>query len=112
MALLTAYPHFLMRLSSLPLAGIHPTAMANIRGLVNISGIAQDAAVRLALIGIGSVLLFGYAWGSFKSGKSKFAGDTDLAFGNFVLAAMLISYHLSPPICASRFYPSVCSRRI
>jgi Glycosyltransferase family 87 len=96
-AFLTAYPHFLMRLSSLPLAGIHPTAMANIRGLVNISGIVQDAAVRLALIGIGSVLLFGYAWGSFKSGKSKFAGDTELAFGNFVLAAMLISYHLSPP---------------
>jgi hypothetical protein len=94
---LTIYPRFLMRLSSIPLAGIHPAAMANIRGLVSISGIVQDTAVRLALIGIGSVLLLCYAWGSFKRGKSEFAGDTNLAFGNFVLAAMLVSYHLSPP---------------
>jgi Glycosyltransferase family 87 len=94
---LTIYPRFLMRLSSMPLAGIHPGAMANIRGLVSISGITKDTAVRLALIGVGSVLLFWYAGGSFKRGKSEFAGDTNLAFGNFVLAAILISYHLSPP---------------
>jgi hypothetical protein len=94
---LSIYPRFLMRLSSMPLAGIHPGAMANIRGLVSISGITKDTAVRLALIGVGSVLLFWYAGGSFKRGKSEFAGDTNLAFGNFVLAAILISYHLSPP---------------
>jgi hypothetical protein len=96
-AFLTEYPRFLMTLSSLPLAGIHPAAMANIRGLVSISGIVQDTAARLALIWISSVLLFWYAWRSFKNDKSKFAGTTNLAFGNFVLAAMLVSYHLSPP---------------
>ncbi len=96
-AFLTVYPRFLMTLSSLPLAGIHPTAMANIRGLVSMSGIVQNPAARLALIWTVSVSLLWYAWISFKSGKSTFTDVTNLAFGNFVLAALLVSYHLSPP---------------
>ena len=94
-ASLTAYPHFLMRLSSLPLAGIHPAAMANIRGLVSISGIVKNTA-GLALIWIVSIWLLWYAWMSFKRSKSTFTDVTNLAFGNFVLAALLVSYHLSP----------------
>ena len=94
---LTAYPRFLMTLSSLPLGGIHPAAMANIRGLVSLSGIAQDTGARLALTGIVSVSLCWYAWKSFKDNRSKFADAANLAFGNFVLAALLVSYHLSPP---------------
>jgi hypothetical protein len=95
-AFFTAYPRFLMSLSSLPMADINPAAMANIRGLLSVLGVAQDAAVRLALIGIGSVLLFWHAWRSFRSSGSRFADAANLAFGNFVLAAILVSYHLSP----------------
>ncbi|HKM86483.1 MAG TPA: glycosyltransferase family 87 protein [Terriglobales bacterium] len=95
-AFLTAYPRFLMSLSSLPLANIHPAAMANIRGLVSVSGVVQGTVARLALIWISSVLLLWHAWRSFKSNRSKFADATNLAFGNFVLAAILVSYHLSP----------------
>jgi len=94
-AFLTAYPRFLMTLSSLPLAGIQPTGMANIRGLVSVSGVTPDTIARLALIWIGSVLLVWHAWRSFSGSKSKDTGATNLAFGNFVLAALLVSYHLS-----------------
>ena len=94
---LTAYPRFLMTLSSLPLAGIHPAAMANIRGLVSTTGIVKNTAVGLALIWIVSVSLLWYAWISFKRSKSTFTDVTNPAFGNFVLAALLVSYHLSPP---------------
>ena len=96
-AFLTTYPHFLMRLSSLPLAGIHPAAMANIRGLVSMTGIIHNTAACLAVIWTVSVSLLWFAWISFKSSKSTFTDVTNLAFGNFVLAALLVSYHLSPP---------------
>lgn len=93
---LTIYPRFLMKLSSLPSADINPAAMANIRGLVSLSGIVPGAAARLALIWLGSVLLFCYAWRSFRGSITTFAEALNLAFGNFVLAAILVSYHLSP----------------
>jgi Glycosyltransferase family 87 len=90
---LTAYPRFLKSLSSVPLAGIHPAAMANIRGLVTISGVLGDTAGRFILIWVLSILLVWRAWTSFKpEGRSC----SNLAFGNFVLAAILVSYHLSP----------------
>ncbi len=92
----TAYPRFLAKLSGLPLAGIHPAAMANIRGLVSVSGVVPDTAARLALSWIGSVSLFLYAATKVRNRRSKFTGDTPLLFGNFVLAAILVSYHLSP----------------
>jgi hypothetical protein len=94
-AFLAAYPRFLMTLSSLPLAGIQPTGMANIRGLVSVSGVTPDTVARLALIWIGSVLVVWHAWRSFGGSKSKCTDATNLAFGNFVLAALLVSYHLS-----------------
>jgi hypothetical protein len=92
---LTTYPRFLMELSGRPQASIHPAGMANIRGLVSVSGLVQDAVVRLVLIGIVSLLVFWYSWRSFKGQRSRFADFTNLAFGNFVLAAILVSYHLS-----------------
>ena len=95
-AFLTAYPRFLMRLSSLPLAGIHPAQMANIRGLIAVSGVVRDTTVHLIVTLIASVSLFLYAARSLKRAESKFAGAQDLAIGNFVFAAILVSYHLSP----------------
>jgi len=74
-----------------------PAAMANIRGLVSMSGIVQNTAACLALIWTVSGSLLWYAWIRFKSGKSTFTDVTNLAFGNFVLAALLVSSHLSPP---------------
>ena len=94
-AFLSAYPRFLIALSSHPLASIHPAGMANIRGLISVSGVVQNTVARLALIWIVSVLLFWHAWRSFKDGRSRFADATNLAFGNFVLTAILVSYHLS-----------------
>jgi hypothetical protein len=95
-AFLTTYPRFLMTLSNLPLADIHPAGMANIRGLVAAFGILHNATYRLALTLIVSALLFCYAAGAFRRGKSKVASETNLAFGNSILAAILVSYYLSP----------------
>jgi hypothetical protein len=94
-AFLISYPRFLMTLSSLPLAGIHPTAMANIRGLVSISGIVQGTTARWVLIWSLSVLVVWHAWRSFTGREQRFGDSTSLAFGNFVLVAILVSYHLS-----------------
>jgi hypothetical protein len=93
---LTEYPRFLVKLSSLPIAGIHPAGMANIRGLISVAGIAKSAAARLAIIWFVSIFLFGYAWRSFRGISSELNNAADLAFGNFLLVAILVSYHLSP----------------
>jgi hypothetical protein len=62
---------------------------------VRVWGVTPDTIARLALIWIGSVLLVWHAWRSFGGSKSKCTRATNLAFGNFVLAALLVSYHLS-----------------
>jgi len=91
---LTEYPRFLTKLSSLPLAGIHPAAMANIRGLVSVSGITSDIAVRLSFTLFASLFLFG--WAAWSAKNSKFRGAASRVFANFILTAILVSYHLSP----------------
>ena len=90
---LIAYPRFLASLTSLPLSGIHPSAMANLRGLISVLGIAPDATARFVLTWSASILLL--VWAA-KNGRSKVADTASLVFGNFVLAAILVSYHLSP----------------
>ena len=67
--------------------------MANLRGLITVLNVANGTWARLGLIGSASFLLF--AWTAWK-GKSKVADAAGLVFGNFVLAALLVSYHLSP----------------
>ncbi len=52
-AFLTAYPRFLMTLSSLPAASIHPAGMANIRGLVSVLGSYEMRALVFVLSGSG-----------------------------------------------------------
>lgn len=93
---LTAYPRFLMTLSSQPLANVHPAAMANIRGLIGVSGFIPNSVARLAVVGIVSALPLWHSWRRFKKTRSKSADTTNLAFGNFVLVALLVSYHMSP----------------
>jgi hypothetical protein len=79
----TEYPRFLIKLSSLPIAGIHPAGMANIRGLISVSGIAKNAAARLALIWLVSIFLFWYAWRSFKGVTSNLDHARDWRSGTF-----------------------------
>ncbi len=92
----TEYPHFLMKLTGLPMGGIHPAQMANIRGLVAVSELVPDPGTRLALTVATSVFLLLFACRFLGDGKLKFADSTTLRFGEFVLAAILTSYHLSP----------------
>ena len=95
-AFVTAYPRFLMRLSTLPLAGIHPAQMANIRGLIAVSGIARNTTFRFAATLITSGLLFIYAATRWRTREPGFGNVQNLVVGNFVFAAILVSYHLSP----------------
>jgi hypothetical protein len=97
---------------SLPIGGIPPGGMANIRGWIGVS-IAKNAGARLDLIWPFSVFLFWYAWRSLKGITSSLDHARDLAFGNFVLVAILVRYHFeSVRFCVARSYPSACSLNI
>lgn len=83
----TAYPRFLGELTALPMAGIHPEEMANLRGLIALlsppsAWIPLTAACSLVVLG-------GAIWGGNR-------GGTELCFANAVVAATLVSYHVSP----------------
>lgn len=82
-----AYAQFLVEMSGLPLAGIHPKEMANLRGLI---ALLLPASAWTPLTAASSLLILGCAiWNSNRAG-------TDLSFANAVMAATLVSYHLSP----------------
>jgi len=91
---LSAYPRFLQRLGSLPLAGIHPEEMANLRGLASLFSLPQPA--RYALILVASLLVLAVAiLGQRQAGKD-WGATAELAFANAVSAGVLVGYHLSP----------------
>ncbi len=92
----TEYPRFLMKLGSLPMGGIHPAQMANLRGLITVSGLVQSPSILLALTMSFSILLFLFAGIFLADGKLELADSETLFFGNFVLVAILVSFHLSP----------------
>jgi hypothetical protein len=93
---LTAYPGFLLRLSGLPLAGVHAAQMANIRGLVDTSGIVLLPMARFALLLVSSIVILWFAMRGFGRSLPNTAKVWSLAFGNLIFATILVSYHLSP----------------
>jgi hypothetical protein len=93
-AIVGAYPLSLLHLNSLPLAGIHNTQKANLRGL---SGLmlpsSENAALCLTLLSSAVIL-----WLTVRCSALAMRDTCSarLAFANAVLAAVLVGYHLSP----------------
>jgi glycosyl transferase family 87 len=84
---LAVYARFLTGLSKLPMAGIHPEEMANLWGLATLlsppsAWIPLTVACSLAVLGLAI------------RGWSR--AGMELGFANVVVAATLVSYHLSP----------------
>jgi TRAP-type C4-dicarboxylate transport system permease small subunit len=91
----TAYPRFIFQSQSLPLAGIHPEQMANLRGLL--ARIFSDQApISLGLTLISSLLILLLAIFASTPARRGANSSADLGFANVVMAATLVSYHLSP----------------
>ena len=91
---LSAYARFLLRLGSLPLAGIHPEEMANLRGLASLLSLAEPA--RYALILVGSLVVLSVAILGQRQASKEGGAPAELAFANAVSAGVLVGYHLSP----------------
>lgn len=90
----TAYPHFLLQLGSLPLAGIHNSQKANLWGLfaLILPG-SERMAFYLTLLGSGFLMYLAVRCNMLAK-QDSYSGR--LAFGNAVFAAVLVGYHLSP----------------
>ncbi|MBZ5704689.1 MAG: DUF2029 domain-containing protein [Acidobacteriia bacterium] len=84
---LAAYARFLGELAKLPMAGIHPEEMANLRGLV---ALLFPASAWILLTVASSLVVLGLAIRGWNRAGVK------LGFANTVTAAALVSYHLSP----------------
>lgn len=91
---LAAYPGFLRQLSNLPLAGIHDTAMANLRGLFGVL-LPHSGEIAYYLTMLSSILVLGLVVYASRLTLRK-GGATGLLFALSVLAAILAGYHLSP----------------
>jgi len=91
---LISYPRFLIHLSQLPLAGLHKQQMANLRALVGLA-LNSSPSVALALTLLTSLAVLCLAVHSWFR-AAKHADAEKLAFANAVIAAILVSYHLSP----------------
>jgi hypothetical protein len=89
------YFDFLRVLPSLPLAGIHPEAMANLRALTTLAfpaeGLRQTAV--LAILSAALLLLTIRSW---KWAKDVPSFRRDLVFAQGVVVSLLVGYHLSP----------------
>jgi hypothetical protein len=92
---LSAYPRFVMQSQSLPLAGIHPEQMANLRGLM-VRLFPHRAPIELGLTMVASILVLSLVTLGWATAAKCRKGMADLAFANTVTAAILVSYHLSP----------------
>jgi len=88
------YARFLMHMSSLPLAGIHPGAMANLRGLIE--QFILPPTLRLAVTAAVCTLVMGAVLYDSICGHSAEKNDIEFIFSEAVLAAALVSYHISP----------------
>jgi alpha-1,2-mannosyltransferase len=91
---IVAYPRFLLHLGSLPLAGIHNSQKANLCGLFDLAFGPSERMV-LALTLLSSVLVLGLSL-RYSVLAMKSASNAGLVLVIAILAAMLVSYHLSP----------------
>lgn len=103
-AVFAAYPKFLLHLREQPFAGVFPQAMANFRGLSYVlvhndgspfaiftTAFLSVSALLIALIGRQGATVASYP---IYAPQNQVAFDVD--FGNTILFALLISYHLNP----------------
>ena len=103
-AVFAAYPKFLLHLREQPFAGVFPQAMANFRGLSYVlfhNDGSPFAIFTTAFLSVSALLmgLIGWQGATVASypicaPKNQVAFDVD--FGNTILLALLISYHLNP----------------
>jgi hypothetical protein len=92
---LVSYPRFLAHFSHLPLAGVSNQQMANLRGLFGLA-FPNTAPAALGMTVFTSLLVLGLAAHSWVTSARAAGRLPALAFGNIVVAAILVSYHLSP----------------
>jgi hypothetical protein len=98
------YSRLLLHLQQQPFAGVFAAAMANFRGLVWLFLGDNHPTLSLAIIAalsIGALLIMLKQWKAVQSPRA-FGDeatpqlDRDLVFGNTIVFAILVSYHLNP----------------
>jgi hypothetical protein len=98
------YPRFLLHLRAQPFAGVAPQAMANFRGLIYFFFHSDQSPGAVAAVSILSAAVLIKTLVGWKRARQASCADPsgetpdafDLAFGNTVVFALLISYHLNP----------------
>jgi hypothetical protein len=103
-AVFAAYPKFLLHLQEQPFAGVFPQAMANFRGLSYVlfhhDG-SPFAIFTTAFLSLSALLTASIGWqgasvASYPIYAPRDQVAFDVAFGNTLLFALLVSYHLNP----------------
>jgi hypothetical protein len=103
-AVFARYPRFLLHLQEQPFAGIFPQAMANLRGLSYLAfhnDRSRFAIFAIAALSVSALLIVLIGWrnrtlASYPNYPPKNRVAFDIAFGNTILFALLVSYHLNP----------------
>ena len=102
-AVFAAYPKFLLHLQQQAFAGVFPQAMANFRGLSYVlfhNDGSPFAIFTTALLSVSALLIALIGWqGATVASRPIHAAQNqaafDVAFGNTILFALLVSYHLN-----------------
>ena len=110
---LTLYPRFLLHFKDQPLGGLVPQAMANFRGLTYLvfhSDQSPWAVAALSILSAAALIVTLHSWKrarveSHLNPERASDYEFDLAFGNTVLFALLVSYHLNPQDVALLLLP-------
>jgi len=89
----TAYPRFLLSLGRISMGGIHPNAMANLRGLCALVFAESPRAGHVALLFV-SIVVLALAVDGWRGVTNL--ETANLAFALTILAAVLVSYHANP----------------
>jgi hypothetical protein len=89
-----SYSQLLTQISGLPLAAIHPAQMANLRGLVAMCGLGgREGFVITLVLSLATVLLPVFLVGGTAPRNTP---QFDLMAAAFLLATLLVSYHVIP----------------